>query len=66
MDNANNPTAARMAERFRGFLPRMYRLFLDGDLIPRSVTEAERQRAAQDLTQRAVKGVPATTFIAGR
>ncbi len=52
--------------RFRGFLPRMYRLFLDGDLIPRSVTEAERQRAAQDLTQRAVKGMPATTFIAGR
>ncbi len=52
--------------RFRGFLPRMYRLFLDGDLVPRSVTEAERERAAQALTQRAVEGAPASTFIAGR
>ena len=28
--------------RMRGFLPRMYRLFLDGDAIPRSVSQAER------------------------
>ena len=33
--------------RMRGFLPRMYRLFLDGDAIPRSVSQAERQRAAR-------------------
>ena len=36
--------------RMRGFLPRMYRLFLDGDAIPRSVSQAERQRAAEALT----------------
>lgn len=52
--------------RLRGFLPRMYRLFLDGDVLPRSVTQAERERAAQSLTQRAVKGAPATALIAGR
>ena len=28
--------------RMRGFLPRMYRLFLDGDAIPRRVSQAER------------------------
>jgi two-component system, OmpR family, sensor histidine kinase ChvG len=52
--------------RFRGFLPRMYRLFLDGDALPRSYTQAERERAAQRLTESAVKGSPATALIAGR
>ncbi len=38
--------------RMRGFLPRMYRLFLDGDAVPRRVSQAERQRAAESLTTR--------------
>jgi two-component system sensor histidine kinase ChvG len=52
--------------KMRGFLPRMYRLFLDGGLIPRNVSDAERQRAAQDLTKRAAAGTPATSRFAGR
>jgi signal transduction histidine kinase len=44
----------------------MYRLFLDGDRVPRSVSQADRARAAQDLTGRAVRGAPATTLFAGR
>jgi hypothetical protein len=44
--------------RMRGFLPRMYRLFLDGDAIPRRVSQAERQRAAEDLTTRVARGKP--------
>jgi dedicated sortase system histidine kinase len=52
--------------RLRGFLPRMYRLFLDGGTIPRSVSQAERERAAQDLTVLAARGKAATTLVAGR
>jgi signal transduction histidine kinase len=52
--------------RLRGFLPRMYRLFFDGSIIPRSVSQAERERAAQELTARAARGKPATTLVAGR
>jgi dedicated sortase system histidine kinase len=52
--------------RMRGFLPRMYRLFLDGDAIPRGVSQAERQRAAEDLTTRVAKGTPETALFAGR
>jgi dedicated sortase system histidine kinase len=52
--------------RMRGFLPRMYRLFLDGGAVPRSVSQADRARAAQDLTERAVRGAPATSLFAGR
>src|SRR6185295_304763 len=51
--------------RLRGFLPRMYRLFLDGGAIPRNVTLEQRERAAQDLTARAVKGKPESTLFAG-
>ena len=52
--------------RMRGFLPRMYRLFLDGDVIPRSVSQAERQRAAEGLITRVSKGKPETALFAGR
>ncbi len=52
--------------RLRGFLPRMYRLMLDGDLIPRNVSQAERQKSAEQLTQRVSRGKPETTFFAGR
>jgi two-component system sensor histidine kinase ChvG len=52
--------------RMRGFLPRMYRLFLDGDVIPRGVSQAERQRAAQELTARVARGKPETALFAGR
>ena len=52
--------------RMRGFLPRMYRLFLDGDAIPRSVSQAERQRAAEELTARVAHGKPETALFAGR
>ncbi len=52
--------------RMRGFLPRMYRLFLDGGAIPRSVSEADRERAVQTLTERASQGTPSTELFAGR
>jgi len=52
--------------RMRGFLPRMYRLFLDGDAIPRRISQAERQRAAEGLTARVAKGKPETALFAGR
>jgi dedicated sortase system histidine kinase len=52
--------------RMRGFLPRMYRLFLDGDAIPRSISQAERQRAAESLTTRVARGKPDTALFAGR
>jgi two-component system sensor histidine kinase ChvG len=52
--------------RLRGFLPRMYRLLLDGDLIPRTVSQAERQKSAEQLTQRVSRGKPETAFFAGR
>jgi len=52
--------------RMRGFLPRMYRLFLDGGAIPRSVSQAERERSAQELTQRVARGKPETDLFAGR
>lgn len=51
--------------RMRGFLPRMYRLFLDGGAIPRSVSQVERAKAAQALTQRAARGVPVSALFAG-
>jgi len=51
--------------RLRGFLPRMYRLFLDGGAIPRSVSQEERDRAAQQLTARAVQGNAESTLFAG-
>jgi len=49
----------------RGFLPRMYRLFLDGGAIPRGVSQVERQRAAEALTARAVLGTAESTLFAG-
>ena len=52
--------------RLRGFLPRMYRLLLDGDLIPRRVSQAEKEKAAGQLTQRVSKGKAETAFFAGR
>jgi two-component system, OmpR family, sensor histidine kinase ChvG len=52
--------------RLRGFLPRMYRLLLDGDLIPRNVSQSERQKSAEQLTQRVSRGKPETAFFAGR
>jgi signal transduction histidine kinase len=52
--------------RMRGFLPRMYRLLLDGDLIPRTVSQAERRKSAEQLTQRVSRGKPETAFFAGR
>jgi dedicated sortase system histidine kinase len=52
--------------RMRGFLPRMYRLYLDGGAIPRSVSQMERERAARALTARAVRGKPETALFAGR
>jgi two-component system sensor histidine kinase ChvG len=52
--------------RMRGFLPRMYRLFLDGDMKPRGVSQAERQRSAEGLTVRVAKGKPETALFAGR
>jgi two-component system sensor histidine kinase ChvG len=52
--------------RMRGFLPRMYRLLLDGDLIPRNVSQSERQKAAEGLTQRVARGRSETAFFAGR
>jgi two-component system, OmpR family, sensor histidine kinase ChvG len=52
--------------RMRGFLPRMYRLFLDGDAIPRRVSQAERQRSAEALTTRVARGKPETALFAGR
>jgi two-component system sensor histidine kinase ChvG len=51
--------------RMRGFLPRMYRLFLDGGAIPRNVSQIERAKAAQALTERAARGAPASTLFAG-
>ncbi len=51
--------------RMRGFLPRMYRLFLDGEAVPRNVSLAERQRAAQALIARAARGRPEATSFAG-
>nr|AQQ74806.1 hypothetical protein [uncultured bacterium] len=52
--------------RMRGFLPRMYRLFLDGGTIPRSVSQADRARAAEALIGRASRGSPDTALFAGR
>jgi signal transduction histidine kinase len=52
--------------RLRGFLPRMYRLLLDGDLIPRRVSQAEKEKAAGQLTQRVSRGKAETAFFAGR
>jgi two-component system, OmpR family, sensor histidine kinase ChvG len=52
--------------RMRGFLPRIYRLFLDGGAIPRSVSQPERERAAQSLTARAARGAAETALFAGR
>ena len=52
--------------RMRGFLPRMYRLFLDGNALPRGVSQAERQRAAEELTARVARGKPETALFAGR
>jgi dedicated sortase system histidine kinase len=52
--------------RMRGFLPRMYRLFFDGNIIPRSVSQAERERASQELMARAARGKASTTLVAGR
>ena len=52
--------------RMRGFLPRMYRLFLDGGAIPRSVSQADRDRVQQELIERAAKGAPATALFSGR
>jgi two-component system, OmpR family, sensor histidine kinase ChvG len=52
--------------RMRGFLPRMYRLFLDGDIRSRSTSQAERQRAAESLTTRVARGRPDTAQFAGR
>ena len=52
--------------RMRGFLPRMYRLFLDGNALPRGVSQAERQRAAEELTARVARGKPDTALFAGR
>src|SRR6185369_4271204 len=52
--------------RMRGFLPRMYRVFLDGGVIPRAASQAERDRAAEELTARASRGAAATTLFAGR
>ena len=51
--------------RLRGFLPRMYRVFLDGGAIPRNVSQVERERAAQELTARAVRGKAESTLFAG-
>jgi dedicated sortase system histidine kinase len=52
--------------KMRGFLPRMYRLFLDGGAIPRSVSQPERDRAAQSLTAKAARGHAETALFAGR
>jgi signal transduction histidine kinase len=52
--------------RLRGFLPRMYRLLLDGDLIPRRVSQAEKEKSAEQLTQRVSRGKAETAFFAGR
>ncbi len=51
--------------RFRGVLPRLYRRFLDGGAVPRSISQAERQRASQALAQRAAQGRSATSLFAG-
>jgi dedicated sortase system histidine kinase len=59
------PALPRDYTAMRGFLPRMYRLFLDGGAIPRSVSQVERERAAQALTERAVKGKAESTLFAG-
>ena len=52
--------------RMRGFLPRMYRLLLDGDVIPRTMSQAKRQQSAEQLTQRVSRGKSETAFFAGR
>src|SRR5689334_7228502 len=52
--------------RMRGFLPRMYRVFLDGGAIPRAASQAEHERSAAELTARAARGAPATALFAGR
>ena len=62
---ARRAGAARRLHALRGFLPRIYRLFLDGGAIPRSVSQAERERAASELTQRASRGKPETALFAG-
>jgi two-component system, OmpR family, sensor histidine kinase ChvG len=49
----------------RGFLPRLYRRFLDGGVIPRSISVAERERASKALAQRAAQGTAATSLFAG-
>jgi two-component system sensor histidine kinase ChvG len=59
------PALPRDFTAMRGFLPRMYRLFLDGGAIPRNVSQMERERAAQELTARAVKGKPESALFAG-
>jgi two-component system sensor histidine kinase ChvG len=52
--------------RLRGFLPRMYRLLLDGDIIPRRVSQVEKEKAAEQLTQRVSRGKAETALFAGR
>jgi signal transduction histidine kinase len=52
--------------KMRGFLPRMYRLFLDGGAIPRKVSQPERERASHDLAAKAARGHPETALFAGR
>jgi two-component system sensor histidine kinase ChvG len=52
--------------KMRGFLPRMYRLFLDGGAIPRKVSQPERERAAQNLAAKAALGHAETALFAGR
>src|SRR6185436_5667945 len=52
--------------RMRGFLPRMYRLFLDGNALPRGVSQLERQRAAEQLIAHVARGKPETALFAGR
>ena len=52
--------------RLRGFLPRMYRLLLDGDIIPRRVSQAEKEKSAEQLTQRVSRGKAETALFAGR
>jgi dedicated sortase system histidine kinase len=52
--------------KMRGLLPRLYRLFLDGGAVPRSVSEAERARKADALTALAARGSPETALFGGR
>lgn len=50
----------------RGFLPRLYRRFLDGDAVPRRTSQDERARVTSEQVAAAAAGKATTALLAGR